>query len=594
MSLFSGSDSGGLEGESAERLSIISLSDDDSSEGLFVDQDAEVKSEDTKDSSDEDDTDSQDDDDSSNDADTEDDGRSTAGIDLDVSDDDGEIDIDNDATDRDDDLEPNLDPDLDLELDAGEGDSNNDIDSDGDFTMINSVDDLPEHIKTLFANKPPRLGAPIQVKIEEQQQDGALAILYSSDGASESGSESEFEMLDEDLSDGERPKKRRRISPKRQNHRESSPESQQSNEQWRMPTEDELMEMYTQQMDLNMLKEQRALTFQERVNLAKLSAQIAAVEKKAQGLRGEGQEDHGASGHLSGQGLANSRSRRSEIPTPTLSEVHRAARAGEQSGDQAGDPTRRRSRQSPPKTPKEFWRRMYAEHGSALRNIDEAHKRKRQPQIQRNRIDNNDPATTLLVGMLKNTDPVMARAVQGALPLPGAIKATTRAAQFKALQDRILGNPHLRSTDDRVKFDIDQKNLEFAVRSFGHCKARALDGQWKIPGMKSPLYNHQLVAASWILRQEFSPEGPYGGILADQMGLGKTVEILAGMSGNRPTPEDVAARRHQTLIVAPAAVIGQWMREIEKHCEQSFIATIHHYKQSNHALPHEWQEADVM
>ncbi len=69
---------------------------------------------------------------------------------------------------------------------------------------------------------------------------------------SDSESDSEFEISDDDLSDGDAPKKRRRSAPKRQNNEEPA------NEQWRMPTDDELLNLCTQQAELNMLKEQRA------------------------------------------------------------------------------------------------------------------------------------------------------------------------------------------------------------------------------------------------------------------------------------------------------------------------------------------------
>ncbi len=184
--------------------------------------------------------------------------------------------------------------------------------------------------------------------------------------------------------------------------------------------------------------------------------------------------------------------------------------------------------------------------------------------------------------MLQNSNPIMARAAQGVVAMPGPIQATRQKDQIKAMREfhyKIMGNPKSRSRSD------DEKRLTEARLSFGKNRVRALNGRWILSGMKSHLYNHQLVGASWMLRQEFCPDGPYGGILADQMGLGKTVQVLAAMSANRPSEEDETADRHQTLIVAPAAAIGQWEREIRKHCIPAFIKRVHHYRVSNKVEP---------
>jgi SNF2 family DNA or RNA helicase len=193
--------------------------------------------------------------------------------------------------------------------------------------------------------------------------------------------------------------------------------------------------------------------------------------------------------------------------------------------------------------------------------------------------------------MLKDSNPIMARAAQGAMAMPGPIQATTRDNQLKAMKNflfKISGNPNPRSRP------VDMKILKDAIKSFGFRGVRTVDDRWKLKGMKSTLYNHQLVGVSWMLCQEFSPDGPYGGILADQMGLGKTVQVLAAMAVNQPSPEDIEAGRHQTLIIAPARVIDQWKREIERHCEPSLFKRVLHYKSSHKLDASMWQAADIM
>jgi SNF2 family DNA or RNA helicase len=195
------------------------------------------------------------------------------------------------------------------------------------------------------------------------------------------------------------------------------------------------------------------------------------------------------------------------------------------------------------------------------------------------------------MSMLKDANPIMARAAQGAMAMPGAMQTTRQDDQLKAMKNFLFqissnSNPHSKPLDMRI--------LREAVKSFGYKQARAVNGRWKLKGMKSTLFKHQVVGVSWMLRQEFSPDGPYGGILADQMGLGKTVQVLAAMSANRPSEEDSRNGHHQTLIIAPAVAISQWEKEIERHCDESFIKKVHHYKASQGLKKWVWKEADVM
>lgn len=93
--------------------------------------------------------------------------------------------------------------------------------------------------------------------------------------------------------------------------------------------------------------------------------------------------------------------------------------------------------------------------------------------------------------------------------------------------------------------------------------------RWKISSFKSLLYNHQVVGVSWMLGREFSPQPPYGGILGDTMGLGKTVQILACMAHNPPLleeyPDGHPYKTKATLIIAPASALNQWKNEILIH-----------------------------
>ena len=60
-------------------------------------------------------------------------------------------------------------------------------------------------------------------------------------------------------------------------------------------------------------------------------------------------------------------------------------------------------------------------------------------------------------------------------------------------------------------------------------------GSWTFKGMRSSLFHYQLQGAGYMRSREAGEKGPYGGILADAMGLGKTVQMIATMLGTYPS-----------------------------------------------------------
>ncbi|KAL8713200.1 MAG: hypothetical protein Q9220_002721 [cf. Caloplaca sp. 1 TL-2023] len=74
--------------------------------------------------------------------------------------------------------------------------------------------------------------------------------------------------------------------------------------------------------------------------------------------------------------------------------------------------------------------------------------------------------------------------------------------------------------------------------------------------MVYPLMEHQKLGLTWMKSME---EGTNkGGILADGMGLGKTIQALALMVNRRSSDP----HRKTTLVIAPVALLKQWEREI--------------------------------
>jgi SNF2 family DNA or RNA helicase len=66
---------------------------------------------------------------------------------------------------------------------------------------------------------------------------------------------------------------------------------------------------------------------------------------------------------------------------------------------------------------------------------------------------------------------------------------------------------------------------------------------------------YQREGVLWMLSQEQQMSGPKGGFLCDEMGLGKSIQLIATMLGN-PKP--------RTLIIVPKSIITQWSEEIKR------------------------------
>jgi SNF2 family DNA or RNA helicase len=130
----------------------------------------------------------------------------------------------------------------------------------------------------------------------------------------------------------------------------------------------------------------------------------------------------------------------------------------------------------------------------------------------------------------------------------------------------------------REAWSLDSKRLESAMKSFTNSKGVArnmrgiemLSAGWTVKGMLTSLKNYQIINCGWMRRQEMRTSEPRGGILADQMGLGKTVTCLANIVNGRPLktfPPHLRPKSHTTLIVVPSSLVGQWYTEIKRHAK---------------------------
>ena len=141
----------------------------------------------------------------------------------------------------------------------------------------------------------------------------------------------------------------------------------------------------------------------------------------------------------------------------------------------------------------------------------------------------------------------------------------------KALKKMLIDIP----LEDLKQGRSDRQSLIEATKilgKYGRCHF-AQDNKWVLKGMSTTLYSHQIQAAAWMKKRETGETEPLGGLLADQMGLGKTLMILACMVANRPLPTDNYGSK-ATLIVCTTSLVHQWEQELVKHTEVGVFSDV--------------------
>jgi hypothetical protein len=134
------------------------------------------------------------------------------------------------------------------------------------------------------------------------------------------------------------------------------------------------------------------------------------------------------------------------------------------------------------------------------------------------------------------------------------------------------------STEERSLASVDKKELDKAAQKFsGHGSVYPCTktGEWKMKGFKSTLKHFQMLGTAWMRERECDGREPRGGLGADQMGLGKTVMMLANIMNSLVLN---AKGPRTTLIVVPANLVSQWWREIQLHCDKEALgeAVLYH------------------
>ena len=85
-------------------------------------------------------------------------------------------------------------------------------------------------------------------------------------------------------------------------------------------------------------------------------------------------------------------------------------------------------------------------------------------------------------------------------------------------------------------------------------------------GLTLTMLPFQLEGLYWMRNQEKTDFK--GGILADEMGMGKTIQTIALLMAE--------PRQKPNLVVAPTVALLQWRNEIEKHTANALSVTVFH------------------
>jgi DNA repair protein RAD16 len=90
-----------------------------------------------------------------------------------------------------------------------------------------------------------------------------------------------------------------------------------------------------------------------------------------------------------------------------------------------------------------------------------------------------------------------------------------------------------------------------------------------------------------------------GGILADEMGMGKTIQSVTLMLANLPPKTlppaaDGLLASRASLVVAPVAALMQWKHEIEKYTRPDSVSVVVYHGPNRAQRPEQLASADIV
>lgn len=139
------------------------------------------------------------------------------------------------------------------------------------------------------------------------------------------------------------------------------------------------------------------------------------------------------------------------------------------------------------------------------------------------------------------------------------------------------------SAQKQERIKVDKKSRDEAVRIIGTKRNDQGDGKFLIEGMSTSIHDYQLFGTAFMLKLERLTKPPRGGLICDEMEIGKTLQAIACMICQPPTKKDKGDGKGSTLIVLPSDVhIKQWEDEFAKHVtDKTIVDKLFEYKGSS-------------
>ncbi|KAK1993120.1 hypothetical protein LX36DRAFT_587052, partial [Colletotrichum falcatum] len=173
------------------------------------------------------------------------------------------------------------------------------------------------------------------------------------------------------------------------------------------------------------------------------------------------------------------------------------------------------------------------------------------------------------ISSLDDSDEAAASTMTGVMPELGGgiptfdqpkVSKKDRRKQIAAATSGGDSNRHLSSQKDDAKTGL-------TIWGLGHVDCVG-SSDYKLKGMKTPIRGWQLQAATRMVLRENSHGPPHGGILGDQMGMGKTLTSLVLIVGCPPLHQDTQAGCGGSLVVVPGPnVLKEWSDAISCHTD---------------------------
>ncbi|KAK6456101.1 SNF2 family N-terminal domain-containing protein [Scheffersomyces xylosifermentans] len=118
----------------------------------------------------------------------------------------------------------------------------------------------------------------------------------------------------------------------------------------------------------------------------------------------------------------------------------------------------------------------------------------------------------------------------------------------------------------------------------GSCERIVTERSPQPPGMNIKLLPFQLEGLNWLMKQE---DGEFqGGILADEMGMGKTIQTIALFM--------MDLKKRPNLVVGPTVALMQWKNEIEKHTVEGSLKVLLFHGANRTSSAEELSKYDVI